>query len=134
MTIGDMLDDRVGQKRLDLVLDGTNKSMSVFYKDGKHSRAGRKVEKPYLRVKGFLFGMESDTLVLKCNKEDSTAQYASAFCVVKTAATGSFGDMGDTYWTQVYSGQLVEVDGREPTQYELDEWTFLRMNAESGAF
>lgn len=103
------------------------KAMSVFYVDGKHSRKSREKENAYLQLEGSLFGMPATTYVLKNNQEDTLSQYASAFCLVVTPATGPYGDMGDTYWEQIYaSGELVKVDGREPTDDERIEWASLR--------
>jgi hypothetical protein len=118
-----MTTETTSSSHLDKIRDGSAKAMSVFYVNGKHSRKARKHdETAYLVVKSTPFGMESTTKVLKNNQEDTTGQYASAFCLVTTAATGAFGDMGDTYWSQIYLGELHSVDGRPPTSDELMEW------------
>lgn len=64
--------------------------------------------------------------VMKNNQADTTAEYAT--CMVKAVSpyTGDFGDMGDTYWAQVYKGELIEVDGRTPTDVEAREWLHLK--------
>lgn len=67
--------------------------------------------------------------VMKNNQADTLAEYAT--CMVKAVSpyTGDFGDMGDTYWAQVYEGDLVLVDGREPTDVEMREWLHLKSMA-----
>lgn len=56
--------------------------------------------------------------------------YARWFCRVVTPMTGELGDLGDVYVTDVIRyGQLVEVDGREPTNDELKEVTSLLTSA-----
>ncbi len=67
--------------------------------------------------------------VIKNNQADTLKQYAT--CMVKAVSpyTGEMGDMGDTYWAQVYHGALAEVEGREPTPDELLEWASLSKRA-----
>ena len=102
----------MGKKKLDVFTD----------------RKARGKDNPWIKVKSQMFGGETITSVLKNNQADTLRSGASAFCLVVSPATGSFGDMGDTYWTQVYAGELVEVDGREPTLEELEDWFELRSN------
>ena len=62
----------------------------------------RKADAPYLIVEDPRFGPGGwVTKVLKAYTADPDAPYARWFCVVTTQFTGSFGDMGDTYLTDV---------------------------------
>lgn len=97
------------------------KKMDVFT-----DRKVRDKGTPWIKVRSQMFGGGTITSVLKNNQADTLKSGASAMCLVVSPATGSFGDMGDTYWTQVYAGELVEVDGREPTLEELEDWMELR--------
>jgi len=94
------------------------KKMDVF----TDRKVRRKNEVPWLKVRSQMFGGETITSVLKNNGADTLRSGASAFCLVVSPATGPLGDLGDTYWTQVYNGQLIEVDGREPTLEEFEDW------------
>ena len=67
--------------------------------------------------------------VMKNNQADTLKEYATCMLRAISAYTGSMGDMGDTYWAQVYHGALIEVDGRTPTPDELLEWASLSKRA-----
>jgi hypothetical protein len=90
------------------------------------NRKARDKDTPWIRVRSQMFGGETITSVLKNNQADTLSSGASAFCVVVSPATGPLGDMGDTYWAQVYAGELIEVDGVEPTLDELEDWMELQ--------
>lgn len=94
------------------------KKMDVF----TDRKVRKMTEVPWLKVRSQMFGGETITSVLKNNQADTLKSGASAFCLVMSPATGPLGDLGDTYWTQVYAGQLIEVDGREPTLEEFEDW------------
>ena len=62
--------------------------------------------------------------VFKANQKNHTKAYASWFCGVDLGIFGPVGEnfgYGDTYVADVI-GELVEVDGREPTDQEIREW------------
>ena len=67
--------------------------------------------------------------VMKNNQADTIKQYATCMVKAVSAYTGVHGDMGDTYWAQVYHGTLKLVEGRTPTREELNEWQSLRQRA-----
>ena len=64
--------------------------------------------------------------VMKNNQADTLKQYATCMLRAVSPMTGALGDMGDTYWAQVYMGNLELVDGREPTDIEIREWLHLK--------
>ena len=64
--------------------------------------------------------------VMKNNQADTIKPFATCMLRAVSAYTGSMGDMGDTYWAQVYAGELELVDGREPTDDEFVEWATLK--------
>ena len=79
----------------------------------------RDAEKPYALFTGNMFGGPATFKVLKKYKNDDAAQYSAWFIVAATPATGSLGDMGDTYVADVVPHlDLTEVDGRPPTTEE----------------
>jgi len=83
---------------------------------------------PYAEFTGFMFGGPANWKVLKKYANDDSKQYARWFMQVTTVATGPLGDMGDTYVADVLAGaELAQVEGREPTQEELDQITELRV-------
>ncbi len=87
----------------------------------------RDQDSPYAEFTGHMFGGPANWRVLKKYANDDSKQYARWFMVVTTAATGSLGDMGDTYVSDVLQGAdyLVRVDGREPTEAEETQVTEL---------
>ena len=91
---------------------------------------GKKVrdqDTPYAEFTGQMFGGPANWKVLKKYANDDSKQYARWLMLVTTVATGGLGDMGDTYVADVLVGaELAQVDGREPTQDELDQITELR--------
>lgn len=101
------------------------KKMSVF--TNRKSR-DLKTEPAWIEVSDTSFG-GTTYKVIKNNQADTLAQYATCFLLAVSAYTGSMGDMGDTYWAQVYAGDLVKVDGREPTDIEAREWLHLKSMA-----
>ena len=108
----------------ELVLKMTElKKMSVF--TNRKMRDVTKGEAAWIKVTDSTFGGTTYE-VMKNNQADTIKNYASCMVKAVSAYTGEMGDMGDTYWAQVYAGQLVEVDGREPTADELIEWATLK--------
>ena len=90
-------------------------------------KKSRDQDSPYAEFIGHMFGGPANWKVLKKYANDDSKQYARWFMVVTTVATGGLGDMGDTYVSDVLQGaELSQVDGREPTQKELDQITELR--------
>ena len=106
-------------------LPATLKKMSIFT-----DRKARdlKTQPAWIEVTDTTFGGTTYSII-KNNQADTLKQYATCFLLAVSAYTGSMGDMGDTYWAQVYHGTLSKVDGREPTTDELAEWQSLRMRA-----
>ena len=77
----------------------------------------RKIENPYEVYKGIgpLAGWEWRVLKKYQNPENEKKnEYARWFCYVTSPMTGSMGDMGDTYVSDVINGysMLVEIDGK----------------------
>ena len=101
------------------------KAMRIF--TNRKSRDLKK-EPAWIEVTDTTFG-GTTYQVIKNNQADTLAQYATCFLLAVSAYTGSMGDMGDTYWAQVYHGQLSKVDGREPTPEEVHDWAYLQANA-----
>ena len=61
------------------------------------------IDKPYLvfeNAQGWTW------LVLKSNKADTSAPYASAFCAVKSPFTYGDYDYGDVYWSDILSSAV----------------------------
>ena len=68
-------------------------------------------------------------LVTKTYQNDQSQPYARWMCVVTSPYTFGGSDMGDTYVTSVLDAtgaSLVEVNGRKPTDDELNEVAYLR--------
>ncbi len=104
----------------------TLKKMSVFT-----SRKMRdlKTEPAWIKVEDTTAFGGTTYEVMKNNQADTLKEYATCMLRAVSAYTGPMGDMGDTYWAQVYHGKLVQVDGREPTPDELLEWASLSKRA-----
>lgn len=99
------------------------KKMSIFT---NRKMRDLKTEPAWIKVTDNTYGGTTYE-IMKNNQADTLKQYASCMLRAISPYTGTMGDMGDTYWAQVYHGTLVEVDGREPTTEELAEWQSLRM-------
>ncbi len=92
---------------------------------GKKARAIG--ETPYAVFTGNMFGGPATFNVLKKYKNDDAGQYSAWFIQAITPATGSIGDLGDTYITDVVPHlDLTEVDGRKPTTEEFAQIGKLR--------
>ncbi len=106
-------------------LPSTLKKMSIFT-----DRKARdlKTQPAWIEVTDSTFG-GTHYYVIKNNQADTIKQYATCFLKAVSAYTGELGDMGDTYWAQVYHGSLLKVDGREPTQAERLEFASLKQRA-----
>ena len=90
-------------------------------------KKGRDRDNPYAVFTGTMFGGPATFSVLKKYRNDDAAEYSAWFIVAVTVATGSLGDMGDTYVRDVVPYlSLTEVDGRDPTSDELAEVETLR--------
>lgn len=69
--------------------------------------------------------------VLKAYKADGSEPYARWKVKAYGPMTGgeSMADYGDEYVANVTNAELIEVEGREPTREELEEWHNLRHTA-----
>ena len=90
---------------------------------------GKKARKPtevaYAEFTGFMFGGPAVYRVLKKYANDDSKQYARWLIEATTPAAN--GEMGDTYVTDVIDNfELAMVEGRPPTQEELDQIRDLR--------
>ncbi len=92
---------------------------------GKKARKSEKT--PYAEFTGFMFGGPAVYKVLKKYANDDSKQFARWLIEATTPATHGFGEMGDTYVTDVINYfELAQVEGRPPTQEELDQIQDLR--------
>lgn len=98
------------------------KKMSVF--DSRKMR-NLDTQPAWITVEDVTFGGTTYE-VMKNNQADTIKQYATCMVKAVSSYTGPHGDMGDTYWAQIYAGALVKVDGREPTADERVEWATLK--------
>lgn len=95
-------------------------------------KKARDKDNPYAVFTGNMFGGAATFSVLKKYRNDDAGEYSAWFIVAVTPATGSMGDMGDTYVTDVVPHlSLTEVDGRTPTQEEFAAIGKLRSVLES---
>lgn len=73
------------------------------------------IDKPYIVFKN---NQGWTWLVLKSNKADTSAQYASAFCAVSSPFTYGGYDYGDVYWSEILSNAVPVAfgawDGTDP--------------------
>jgi len=107
---------------------------------GKKRRKTEEGEQPYLTfytAVGY-FGEPVTWHVLKTHQNDQTKQYARWLVQAISGATGPHGDYGDAYVYDVIvspAPTLVAVDGRTPTEAELEEVRGWAANAiDSGAW
>jgi hypothetical protein len=74
----------------------------------------RDKDNPYLIVtdnrSGFVYR------ILKAYVKNPDQQFARVFCVVTSPFTGSLGDMGDTYWSDIHG----EITFRDPVVEDSD--------------
>jgi hypothetical protein len=89
-------------------------------------KKSRDIDHPYATLTGIMFGGEAEYRILKKNTKFCETQYASLFVAAQTPATFGGFDMGDTYVSELVNLSLASVEGRTPTESELDEWAQLR--------
>jgi len=106
-------------------LPSTLKKMSIFT-DRKMRNLD--TQPAWITVEDVTFGGTTYE-VMKNNQADTIKQYATCMVKAVSSYTGPHGDMGDTYWAQVYNGALIKVDGRTPTADERLEFSSLKQRA-----